>query len=289
MTMRRFLTSSAAGLAALTVLAEACPALPASAAGTPEAAVRARVTVPLAAAPPGTGVPAEAAPPSTVAFSVVDRPVIRSVRVLPRAPVARPGHGVRLVVEVEARGVAGPRGVTLRVEPDGRRGRARSAAPPPAAAADGGGFEVWRFNPPVRLTRWYPAGRWRAVATAKGARGGRTTAATPFLFRKASTLTGVRAARAPKRPGALLMTGTLMRVDPTGRFDYWSFPRQRVTLQFRKHGGRKWKSVAAARTNREGSFARRVRNRPHGVWRVVYPGTRQYAGVTRAVRHRGHN
>ncbi|GAA3823977.1 hypothetical protein GCM10022226_50710 [Sphaerisporangium flaviroseum] len=80
------------------------------------------------------------------------------------------------------------------------------------------------------------------------------------------------------------MTGTLMRVDPTGRFDYWSFPRQRVTLQYRKHGRKGWKSVAKARTNGEGRFARRVR-RARGTWRVVYPGTRHYAYVSRTARH----
>ncbi|MGW4642080.1 hypothetical protein ACWEN6_26435 [Sphaerisporangium sp. NPDC004334] len=273
MTLRRLLTSSAAGLAALTVLAEALSAPSAAAAG----AVEARA---LGGRPPAEAGPEPTAPPA--ARSAPDRPAIRSVRVLPREPVARPRHGVRLVVEVVARGAAGPRGVTLRVEP-GRRGRGR-AAPPPLRHARGGGWEVWRFTPPVRLSRWYPAGRWRAVATVRDARGRRTTAATSFLFRKASTLTGVQAVRARKRPRALRVSGTLMRVDPTGRFDYWSFPRQRVSIQFRKHGGRRWKIQARARTDREGVFHRRVPRR-HGVWRVVYPGTRRYAGVIRVIRH----
>ncbi|WP_248961511.1 hypothetical protein [Sphaerisporangium perillae] len=272
MTLRGLITSSALGLAALTVLAEAFPSVAAPGTGTREAR-------PAITAPP-------VAPPALASPPVPDGPAIRSVKVRPRSPVVGPRGGTRLVVEVVARGVAGPKGVTLRVEPGGRRARAHAAAPAPVPA-DASGWEVWRFDPPVRLTRWYPAGRWRAVATAKDASGRRATASASFLLRKATVLTGVRVARARKRGRAVRVAGTLMRVDPTGRFDYWFFPRQRLTLQFRRHGGRAWKSVARTRTNRDGQFARRV-GRSHGTWRVVYAGTRHYAGVSRTVRHRAH-
>jgi hypothetical protein len=279
--MRRLLTSSAAGLAALTVLAEAPPSLAGRA----------------AEAPPSPGVNAARSLPVEEAAPVPDRPVIRSVRVRPRTPVAGPKGTVRLVVEVVARGVTDRKGVTLRVEPGGRRrGRPRASAPShrkagaprahsgPSSQASAQGWEIWRFNPPVGLSRWYPSGRWQAIATARNARGARATASSSFQFRKRTAFSGVRMARARKRARALRMTGTLMRVDPTGRFDYWSFPRQRVTLQFRKHGKRSWKNVAKTRTNRDGYFARRVK-RAHGRWRVFYPGTRNYAAVSASIRH----
>ncbi|MEU8270110.1 hypothetical protein AB0B89_23500 [Sphaerisporangium sp. NPDC049002] len=281
MTMRRLLTSSAVGLAALTVLAEAPPCL---AGRTPEP-------------PPPAG----------------DRPAIRSVRVHPRTPVAGPKGAVRLVVEVVARGVAGPNGVTLRVEPGGRRGRSHPSTPSrlgggtpwapggpsplaprdaegpvPVAGQGGQGWEMWRFNPPVGLTRWYPSGRWRAIATARNARGARVTASASFLFKKATTLSGIQVGRVRKRARAVRLSGTLMRVDPTGRFDYWSFPRQRVTLQLRTHGKGPWKTVAKARTNGDGHFTRRVK-RAHGTWRVFYPGTRHYAHISALARHVAHN
>ncbi|MEV7970972.1 hypothetical protein AB0O34_34015 [Sphaerisporangium sp. NPDC088356] len=326
--MRRLLTSSAVGLAALTVLAEAPPSFAGRTAEPPprprEPAVKAISSPAAKASPPAAKAPSavKASPPAPKAPSAVkapapvrDRPAIRSVRVHPRTPVAGPKGAVKLVVEVVARGVTGPNGVTLRVEPGGRR-RGRSSRPSapsrlgggtpralggpsplapraaegpvPVAGKDGGRWEMWRFNPPVGLTRWYPSGRWRAIATARNARGARVTASSSFLFKKATALSGVQVGRVRKRGRAVRLTGTLMRVDPTGRFDYWSFPRQRVTLQFRRHGQRTWKTVAKARTNGDGRFARRVK-RAHGTWRVFYPGTPHYAHVSASSRHMARN
>ncbi|WP_147268823.1 hypothetical protein [Sphaerisporangium album] len=281
MTMRRMLTTSAAGLAALTVLAEA----PASLAGAD------------VYAPPPSSRP-EPSPVSAVPSvppgpaRTPERPVIRSVKVRPRSPVARPRGVVRLVVEVLAKGASGKNGVTLRLEPARRRAAARRhvpARPPAARRGSAAGkrparWEMWRFNPPVGLTRWYPSGRWRVVATARNAKGARSTASSSFLFKKATVLTGVRVTRVRERAWLARVSGTLMRVDPAGRFDYWSFPGQRVTLQFRKHGGRTWRTVAKARTNGEGRFSRRVR-RAHGVWRAIYPGTPHYARSATSSRH----
>lgn len=321
MTMRRLLTSSAVGLAALTVLAEAPPSFAGRTVEPPprprEPAVEtisppaAKATPPAAKAPP----PAAKAPASAVRAPAParERPAIRSVRVRPRTPVAGPKGAVRLVVEVVARGVSGPDGVALRVEPGGRRARSRPAAPSrlgggtpwapggpsplapraaegpvPVQGKTGQRWEMWRFNPPVGLTRWYPSGRWRAIATARNARGARVTASSSFLFKKATVLSGIQVGRARKRHRAVRLSGTLMRVDPTGRFDYWSFPRQRVTLQFRKHGGKTWKTVAKASTNRDGRFVRRVK-RAHGTWRVFYPGTHHYAHISASARHVARN
>ncbi|MEU9889206.1 hypothetical protein [Sphaerisporangium sp. NPDC051011] len=308
MTLRRMLTTSAAGLVALTVLAEA----PASLAGTD-------VHAPPPSSRPGSPAvsPVPAAPPvPSGASRRPERPVIRSVRVRPKSPVARPRGAVRLVVEVVAKGASGKDGVTLRLEPARRRATAKRPAvrkhsaagkrraarkrpvagkrhgmagrslPARAGVGEGGvrvpapgaagRWEMWRFGPPVGLTRWYPSGRWRVVATARNARGARSTASSSFLFKKATVLTGVRVTPVRKRPWLARVSGTLMRVDPAGRFDYWSFPGQRVTLRFRSHRGKTWRTVAEARTNREGRFSRRVR-RAHGVWRAIYPGTPHYA------------
>ncbi|GII87511.1 hypothetical protein Ssi03_55010 [Sphaerisporangium siamense] len=237
--------------------------------------------------------------------------------------MARPRGVVRLVVEVVARGASGRNGVTLRVEPARRRAvkrprahvkrspaqvkrsprkrppaRGRPATRPAVAARPslaarsgaavaglaGPGWELWRFDPPVGLTRWYPAGRWRVVATARNAGGARSTASSTFLFRKATMFSGVRVTPVRGRAWRVRVSGTLMRVDPTGRYDYWSFPGQRVTVQFRKHGGRKWRSVAKARTDGEGRFARQVR-RAHGTWRVIYPGNSHYSRSATSRRH----
>jgi hypothetical protein len=308
--MRRLLTSSVVGLAALTVLAEAPPSL---AGGGPQAApsvggrmartARTAPGSPLPAGRAGRGTPPAAGETAGMAAPVPDRPVIRSVRVRPRTPVAGPKGTVKLVVEVVARGAAGRDGVTLRVEPGRRRhapassrrgGRSRTRGRPAATAPHtiaGAAparrvprWEIWRFNPPVGLTRWYPSGRWQVIATARNARGARATASSSFLFKKAAAFGGVRVTRVRKHPRAVRVSGTLTRVDPSGRFDYWSFPRQRVTVQFRKHGGKAWKSVAKARTGRGGRFVRRVK-RARGVWRVVFPGTRHYAPIHTSLRH----
>ncbi|MFB9880693.1 hypothetical protein ACFFMN_22320 [Planobispora siamensis] len=54
-------------------------------------------------------------------------PVIRSITLRPAEPVVRPDNAVRLVIDVVARGVSGPDGVTVRVEP----GAAPHSQPPP--------------------------------------------------------------------------------------------------------------------------------------------------------------
>ncbi|GII65966.1 hypothetical protein Skr01_60510 [Sphaerisporangium krabiense] len=95
---------------------------------------------------------------------------------------------------------------------------------------------------------------------------------------------GVRVTPVRGRAWRVRVSGTLMRVDPAGRYDYWSFPGQRVVVQFRKHGGRKWRSVAKARADGEGRFVRQVR-RAHGTWRVIYPGNSHYSRSTTSQRH----
>ncbi|GIH99945.1 hypothetical protein Pta02_19540 [Planobispora takensis] len=62
--------------------------------------------------------------------AVAGDPVIRSINLRPAEPVVRPDNAVRLVIDVVARGVSGPEGVTVRVEP--------GAAPRPSAFPEPG-------------------------------------------------------------------------------------------------------------------------------------------------------
>ncbi|MBB2915272.1 hypothetical protein FHS43_006592 [Streptosporangium becharense] len=55
--------------------------------------------------------------PAGAPVVAAEDPVIRSVTIHPAAPVVGPADTVRLVIEVVARGVAGPAGVTVQVEP----------------------------------------------------------------------------------------------------------------------------------------------------------------------------
>ncbi|MEV8638377.1 hypothetical protein AB0395_42665 [Streptosporangium sp. NPDC051023] len=61
-------------------------------------------------------------------------PVIRSVTLTPEDPVVGPVGVVRLVIEVVAKGVAGPDGVTIEVEPGGSPGTGGEQAPAPLPA-----------------------------------------------------------------------------------------------------------------------------------------------------------
>lgn len=86
-----------------------------------------RVLIALLVAGVTAPVPAEAA-------SAAGDPVIRSVTLSPDAPVVGPAGAVRLVIEVVARGVADPAGVTIEVEPGSppRSGPGSVPAPRPA-------------------------------------------------------------------------------------------------------------------------------------------------------------
>ncbi|MDH2430200.1 hypothetical protein [Sphaerisporangium sp. TRM90804] len=286
MTTRGLLTPSAVAMAALTVLAETSLS-PVAHAGDDARSARAAVPGPrvpgTAHTPPAPG--ATGSGPSFAALVAGPRepepPAIRSVRVRPRAPVAGARQTVRLVVDVVARGAAGRDGVTLKVEHGGAPRRAEAVTPEGDA---GGGWELWRFTPPIRLNRWYPSGRWRAVATARNAEGATARASSSFLFRKATRVTGLRAARTGGRSGAVRITGTLMRVDPRGRSGYWPYRGQAVTLQFRRHGTSTWRDAARVVSDRNGYFAGRGKA-ARGAWRAVYRGTPHYAATVSPIGH----
>ncbi|WP_214410853.1 hypothetical protein [Sphaerisporangium fuscum] len=300
MTMRRLLASPVAVLAALTVLAEAAPCLASrvpqarAAAPAPDRpairSVKVRPRSPVAGPRGAVRLVVE-----VVARGAAGRDGV-TLRVEPAGHRRRARGGHKAARRHPAPGRRGGRERHRRVPDDGYgrgggRGPEGTAVPPVAVvpvavqARPAPAWEVWRFDPPVGLTRWYPSGRWRVVATARDAGGATATASATFLLRKATRFSGVRVTRTRKRPRRFVrVSGMLLRVDPAGRFDYWSFPGQRVTVQFRERGARNWKSVARTGTDRDGYFHRRVR-RARGVWRVVYRGTRYYAGSATSGRH----
>ncbi|GAA2862250.1 hypothetical protein GCM10010517_21120 [Streptosporangium fragile] len=77
--------------------------------------------------------------PAGAPAAAVEDLVIRSVTLRPAAPVVGPTDAVRLVIEVVARGVAGPAGVTIQVEPGAPPGSGATVFPvgvPDPAAPD---------------------------------------------------------------------------------------------------------------------------------------------------------
>ncbi|MBG0832949.1 hypothetical protein HS041_35190 [Planomonospora sp. ID67723] len=255
--------------ALLAFLAAAACALPAAGAAT--------ATVPVAAArPPATG------------------PVIRSITLSPAAPVVRPGSAVRLVIDVVARGVSGPDGVTIQVEPgavpgtdapagrgsgDSRTASGRVAVPrvegaPVRLGRTGAEWETWRFLPERRLNRRYPAGRWTITATARGAEGATAVRYAEFWLKRATVLTSVQVVRGE---GGVRVGGVLRRVDPQGYTDYAPFAGQPVEILYRRDGEEAWGRVAGAVTDRLGYFVRKVEGHRRGDWRVRFPGTGRFA------------
>ncbi|MEV4748454.1 hypothetical protein AB0K21_18945 [Streptosporangium sp. NPDC049248] len=234
---------------------------------------------------------------------------IRSVTLRPANPVVGPADTVRMVIEVVARGVTGPAGVTIKVEPGaipaskgtsfpvtasrpgGGPGRGPALAPGPVPgptvsarlAPDtagmtwfrpGEGWETWRFAPERSLSRWYPAGPWTVSVTARGADGAEVTGHTGFLLKRLTRFGGVQVA-----PGGsgVRVTGALNRVDPQGHLDYAPFPGQPVAIMHRAGKGADWTKAAGATTDSHGRFTRVVEGRTGGEWRLRFEGTTHYA------------
>ncbi|GAA4200799.1 hypothetical protein GCM10022252_54550 [Streptosporangium oxazolinicum] len=249
------------------------------------------VTLPVPA-----GAPAEA----------VEDLTIRSVTLRPATPVVGPADSVRMVIEVVARGVAGPEGVRIKVEPGAPpasantsfpvtaprpgSGRGPALAPGPVpgpivsarlapgagriVSRPGEGWETWRFAPEKSLSRWYPAGPWTVSVTAQGADGAEVTGHTGFLLKRLTRFGGVEAVR--EGPG-VRVTGVLNRVDPQGALDYAPFPGQPVEILHRPGEKAGWTKVAGATTDSQGRFARTVGDRTGGEWRIRFQGTNHYA------------
>ncbi|GAA3447367.1 hypothetical protein [Planomonospora venezuelensis] len=250
-----------------------------------------------------------------------DGPEIRSITLHPAEPVVRPGDAVRLVIDVVARGTSGPDGVTIQVGPGeapeagaGRlpspgpspgpssgagpeSGPAPSAdgAPPPGSApwpgresvgpagreSAGQEWATWRFLPEKRLSRWYPAGRWTITATARGSGGAEAVRHAGFWLKRETVFSAVRAAGEGR---GVRVEGVLNRVDPQGYTDYAPFAGASVQILHRRTDGDAWEEAAAAVTDRLGYFARKVRERRRGDWRIRFPGTSRFAsGLSRTI------
>ncbi|WP_066936999.1 hypothetical protein [Microtetraspora fusca] len=238
-----------------------------------------------------------------------DELAIRSVTVQPGDPVVGPSGSVKLVVDVVARGARGDRGVTVKVEPGpptaASTGQSTGAAPAGPGASpvrpliDGSagsvsvsgtrstqngqdigrssGWEKWRFQPEVGLSRWYPSGQWTVVATAKDANGATVNSYTTFYLRRETRFEGIDV----KRDGdGTRVTGTLMRVDPKGQVDYRPFAGREVAIRFREEGAADWKDMGTAVTNKDGWFESRAPVKTAGTWQVDFGGTGHYASNT---------
>lgn len=232
---------------------------------------------------------------------------IRSVTLRPANPVVGPADAVRLVIEVVARGVTGPEGVTIKVEPGAppgsrngsfpvtapRRDSGRGPALAPGSGAPGAGpavsarlaggpallrpgqgWETWRFAPEKSLSRWYPAGPWNVSVTARSADGAEVTGHTGFLLKRLTRFGGVEALR---QGAGVRVTGVLNRVDPRGNLDYAPFPGQPVEIMHRAGQDAAWRKVADATTDSQGRFTRTVQGRTGGEWRLRFEGTSHYA------------
>ncbi len=212
-----------------------------------------------------------------------EEPVIGSITVRPGGPVVRATGSVRLLVDVVTSGADRAGGVSVSVEPGPPSARTTAAgAQVNAGDAGGAGWETWRFQPGVALSRWYPSGQWTVTAVAKNAAGVTTTGYTSFYLKRATELEGVVVKRAAK--GAEV-TGTLLRVDPRGRVPYRPFAGQRVAIQVRPKGTETWRTLATAVTGEDGWFAKHIAGKSDRTWRVEYAGTNHYAPNTSQEKH----
>ncbi|GLW99742.1 hypothetical protein [Microtetraspora sp. NBRC 16547] len=247
-----------------------------------------------------------------------DELAIRSVTVQPGDPVVGPSGSVKLVIDVVARGARGDRGVSVKVDPGPPPGAATEQAggalqavapaksatssalrPPWINGSSGGvsvsgtqstqgrqgterftGWEKWRFQPETALSRWYPSGQWTVVATAKGANGATVSSYTTFYLRRETRLEGVSVNR---DANGARVTGTLLKVDPSGRVDYRPFADREVTLRFRQQGSTDWKDMGTAVTNKDGWFEGQTPAKTAGTWQVEFTGTGHYASDTSVI------
>ncbi|MEU9836095.1 hypothetical protein AB0D67_31555 [Streptosporangium sp. NPDC048047] len=256
-----------------------------------------RLLLPLLAS--GAALSAQAGP-----ATAAEEPVIRSVTLRPGTPVVGPTGSLRLVIDVVARGAAGPDAVAVRVEPGtppaGGPVLRPEPLPPtlqqwgtpipahavfsrpaasraPAVRRTGGGWETWRFLPDKQLNRWYPTGPWMVIATARGAGGASATGYARFEVKRATRFSSIEAAREGRD---VRVTGVLNRVDPQGYLDYAPFPGQPVEILHREDGREGWATAATAVTDRQGRFTRRVPGAARGGggdWRIRYAGTSGHA------------
>ncbi|WP_326823483.1 hypothetical protein [Streptosporangium sp. NBC_01756] len=261
-----------------------------------------------AAVPAGVPAVAEQVRPSSTG------PAIRSITLNPAAPVAGPTGSVHLVIEVVARGVASPAGMTVQVDPGPPPGSAKVAGPgggpgpvsgplsghgplsgPGPAPQSGqvpvppvtvstvpsqtarhalGEWEIWRFEPDKKLSRWYPAGPWTVAVTARGTDGGTVTRYAGFQLRRDTKFSSVQAVR---KGAGVEVRGVLNRVDPQGYLDYAPFSGQTVEILHREPGQERWTRSAEATTDLQGHFLQTVAGHRDDEWRARFVETGHYA------------
>ncbi|MET8336418.1 hypothetical protein ABZV14_25015 [Streptosporangium canum] len=267
-----------------------------------------------AALPAGAAaaLPARAEPPAAVKDLA-----IRSITLDPEAPVVGPSDTVRLVIEVVARGVSGPQGMTVQVEP---------GAPPESGTGPLLGAGVQTVSEPAQipvppaLTYLTPAGPAGQAPAASGRAGrrhatgpaaraarewetwrfrpekrlsrwypaGRWTVAVTARGADGGTVTEYAgfwlrreakfsAVQAVRKETGVEVRGVLNRVDPQGYLDYAPFPGQTVEILHRTTEQEEWMETAEATTDLQGHFLQTVTGRQGGEWRARFAGTAHYA------------
>ncbi|GHH71252.1 hypothetical protein GCM10017673_24460 [Streptosporangium violaceochromogenes] len=254
--------------------------------------------------------------PTQAGAEPAEGPVIRSITLNPDSPVVGPAGAVRLVIEVVARGVEDPAGVTIEVEPGVPPGVTARPASPGAGTGQGAGPSAPAYivtpqgtpAPPAGGPTGGPTGAAAAQATGPRARQGWET--WRFLPDKAltrwypagrwtvtATARGAGGVTATGRAAfwlrretrfsavrvvgkgseAVRIRGVLNRVDPQGYVDYAPFSERPVDILHRRAGEEDWEKAATVTTDVRGRFVRALPERGSGEWRVRFAQTGHYA------------
>ncbi|MDH2430199.1 hypothetical protein [Sphaerisporangium sp. TRM90804] len=248
---------------------------------------------------------AEPAPVTTPSPSPSPTPTPSPPKVDVTSVKVSPGHVVirgraRVAVTATVETVAAEH-VKIAFEPLDERG------PSPAKAGDAG-KGVWKRT--IVLDRGDPDGRWLVHVEATGANGVVAKATSRFYVKHVRAHQGPRATRLgfdaspePVKKGRkLTLAGKLEaarcysdwwwdgdayviggdRCRDAGGWHKWRYVgRQDVDLYFHRSGG-KWKYVGTVETERDGSFATKIRAYGSGTWKAVFTGARGLRGSSDA-------
>jgi Cu/Ag efflux protein CusF len=135
---------------------------------------------------------------------------------------------------------------------------------------------VWSGT--IRIDAAEVPGRWAAAAAAVDAAGNESVLddSSPYdeyLVKRATRVVGFDAGPEPVRRNAkVTLTGRLQRVDATKGFV--GVANQRLEVQFKAKGAKKYVRVGAVTTGKAGAFrTAKIAAPGAGTWRVVYAGT----------------
>ncbi|MEU3167434.1 hypothetical protein [Streptosporangium sp. NPDC006930] len=249
--------------------------------------------------------------------AAVEDLTIRSVTLRPATPVVGPADSVRMVIEVVARGVTGPEGVRIKVEPGAPpasantsfpvtasrsgtparpgpgRGPALAPGPVPGPASSarlapgaagttsgGGGSRPGTGWETWRFAPERSLNRWYPAGpwtVSVTAKGADGAEVTGHTGFLLKRLTRFGGVEAVREGSGVRVTGVLNRVDPQGDLDYAPFPGQPVEILHRPGEKARWTKVAGATTDSRGHFTRAVGDRTGGEWRIRFQGTNHYA------------